>query len=74
MSDALDTLAYRTVKTDAPTITIPTEDYNSLVASSVFLNQIIGDQGFMGYDEFYPELLVAAGFVELDEDEDEQEG
>jgi hypothetical protein len=72
MSELVDDLAYRTVNTDAPTITIPTEDYNSLVASSVFLNQIVGDQGFMGYDELYPELLVAAGFV--DEDEDEQVG
>jgi hypothetical protein len=66
MLDALDTLA--------PTITIPTEEYDQLLSSSVFLSRIIGDQGFMGYDELYPELLEAAGFVEEDDDEDEQVG
>jgi hypothetical protein len=74
MSEAVDTLASRTEETNAPTVTISTEDYDSLVASSVFLSRIIGDQGFMGYDELYPELLEAAGFVEEDDEEDDQVG
>jgi hypothetical protein len=74
MSEPVDELAYRTVETTAPTITIPLKEYDQLVSSGVFLSRIIGDQGFMGYDELYPELLEAAGFVDADDEEDGQVG
>jgi hypothetical protein len=56
------TMADKTKAThQAKTVTITKKEYDRLLAADKLLGRVFCDQGYMDYDEVYPELLKAAG-------------